>query len=171
VVNDCQFQGRLVPLNLVDVDPVTAKIRFRCTIAEFGKLDPASRTMLLEVSGANPDVRDQDQLPFSRSVASTHLANPPSVTYDTLPPGEVAVRGREPVNATDGDIGQIQGHVVDSGSHQVTHVLLQEGQMFGRRVVAIPIGAATRVDQEGIQLNITEQQVEDLPSGWHQSPG
>jgi hypothetical protein len=58
-----------------------------------------------------------------------------------------------------------------AGSHQVTHVLLQEGHVFGRKVVAIPIGAVTGVGQNGIQLNITKQQVKDLPSGWHRSPG
>jgi hypothetical protein len=50
-------------------------------------------------------------------------------------------------------------------------VLLQAGHMFGRKVVAIPIGAVTAVDENGIQLNITRQQVKDLPSGWHRSPG
>jgi len=170
VVNDRQFQGRLVPLSLVDADATTAKIRLGCTVAEFGKLDPASRTMPLEGSGAEPDVRDQDQLQL-RSMASTYLADPPSITYDTLPPGEVAVRGGEHVHATDGNIGQIQGLVIDSGSRQVTHVLLQEGHVFGRKVVAIPFGAVTAVRQDGIQLNITKQQVKDLPSGWHRSPG
>jgi sporulation protein YlmC with PRC-barrel domain len=170
VVNDRQFQGRLVPLNLVDVDAGTGKIRLRCAIAEFGKLDPASRTMLLEGTGANPDIRDQDQLQV-RSVASTYLADPPSITYDALPPGEVAVRGGEHVHASDGNIGQIQGLVIDSGSHQVTHVLLQEGHVFGRKVVAVPFGAVTAVNQDGIQLNVTKRQVKDLPSGWHRSPG
>src|SRR5271155_1462110 len=41
VVNDRQFQGRLVPLNLVAVDATTGKIRLRCTTAEFERLDPA----------------------------------------------------------------------------------------------------------------------------------
>jgi len=170
VVNDRQFQGRLVPLSLVDADATTAKIRLGCTVAEFGKLDPASRTMPLEGSGADPDIRDQDQVQL-RSMASTYLADPPSITYDTLPPGEVAVRGGEHVHATDGNIGQIQGLVIDSGSRQVTHVLLQEGHVFGRKVVAIPFDAVTAVRQDGIQLNITKQQVKDLPSGWHRSPG
>lgn len=96
---------------------------------------------------------------------------PSSVTWDTLPFGEVAVRGGEHVQATDGDIGQVQGLVIDSGSRQVTHVLLEEGHMFGRKVVAIPIGVVTGVNQDGIQLNITRQQVKDLPPGWHRSPG
>ena len=43
----------------------------------------------------------------------------------------------------------------------MTHVLLQEGHFWGRKEVAIPIGAVTGVN-DGIQLNITKQQVEDL---------
>jgi sporulation protein YlmC with PRC-barrel domain len=170
VVNDRQFQGRLVPLQLVDVDAATGKIRLRCNVAAVGRLDPASRTMPLEGSGADPDIRDQDQVQL-RSVASTYLADPPSVTYETLPPGRVAVRDGEHVHATDGNIGQIQGLVIDSGSCEVTHVLLQEGHVFGRKVVAIPFAAVTAVNHDGIQLNITKQQVKDLPSGWHRSPG
>jgi hypothetical protein len=81
------------------------------------------------------------------------------------------VRSGEHVHAADGDIGQIQGIVIDSGSHQVTHVLLQEGHVFGRKVVAIPIGAVTGARENGIHLGITKQQVKDLPSGWHRSPG
>ena len=60
---------------------------------------------------------------------------------------------------------------MDPGSRQVTHVLLQEGHVFGRKVVAIPIGVVTDVGEDGIQLNITKQQVKDLLSGWHRSSG
>jgi PRC-barrel domain len=79
-------------------------------------------------------------------------------------------RGGGHVHATDDTIGQIQGLVIDSASYQITHVLLQEGQGFGRKDVAIPIGAVTGVNQNGIQLNITRQQVKDLPRSWHRSP-
>ena len=60
---------------------------------------------------------------------------------------------------------------MDPGSRQVTHVLLQEGHVFGRKVVAIPIGVVTDVGEDGIQLNITKQQVKDLLSGWQRSSG
>ena len=39
--------------------------------------------------------------------------------------------------------------------------------MFGRKDVAVPIGAVTGVDENGIQLNITKQQVKDLPPAYH----
>ena len=127
--------------------------------------------MLMEDSGADPDVHDQDQLPFSRSVASTYLANPRLSPTTPFPPERSRCAAASPVGTTDGDIRQVQGLVVDSGSHQVTHVLLQAGHVFGRRVVAIPIGDVTGVNQDGIQFNITKQQVRDLPSGWHRSLG
>jgi sporulation protein YlmC with PRC-barrel domain len=46
--------------------------------------------------------------------------------------------------------------------HRVTHVLLQEGHLWGRREVAIPASAVTKVEN-GIWLNLTKEQVEDLP--------
>jgi hypothetical protein len=39
---------------------------------------------------------------------------------------------------------------------------LQEGHMWGRKEVAIPVSAVVSVDA-GIRLNITKKQVEDLP--------
>ena len=85
-----------------------------------------------------------------------------TVTYDTVPVGEVAVRRGERVHATDGEIGQVEGLVIDPRSHHVTHVLLQEGHLWARKDVAIPISAVTGVD-DGIRLNITKHQVQDLP--------
>jgi hypothetical protein len=35
--------------------------------------------------------------------------------------------------------------------------------MFGRKEVAIPVGAVTGVGEDGIRLNITKQQVQGLP--------
>jgi sporulation protein YlmC with PRC-barrel domain len=68
----------------------------------------------------------------------------------------------EHVHATDGHIGQVRGFLVDPDSHQVTHVLLQEGHLWGRKEVAIPVSAVTQID-DGIRLSITRQQVQDLP--------
>ena len=87
---------------------------------------------------------------------------PLTVTYDAVPLDEVEVRRGEYVYATDGHIGKVQGLVIDSDSHHVTHVLLQEGHLWDRKDVAIPIGAVTGV-KDGIRLNITKQQVQDLP--------
>src|SRR5438045_4183547 len=76
--------------------------------------------------------------------------------------GEEELEGGEPVHAVDGEIGRVAGLRVDPGSHRVTHVLLQEGHLWGRKDVVIPASAVTKVEG-GIWLNLTKEQVEALP--------
>ena len=154
--------GRLVPLDLVDA--TTGEIRLRCTLAEFEKLDPAEETRFLPgTSGySGYDAEQVLVMPYYNMGMAEAYCGPMTVTYDAVPLDEVEVRRGEHVHATDGHIGRVQGLVIDSDSHHVTHVLLQEGHLWGRKEVAIPIGAVTGVD-DGIRLNLTKQQVQDLP--------
>jgi hypothetical protein len=62
----------------------------------------------------------------------------------------------------DGEIGKVLGFLVDPADNHVTHILLQEGHLWGRKEVSIPFSAVIGVDA-GIRLNITKKQVEDLP--------
>ena len=73
-----------------------------------------------------------------------------------------AVYARVVVHASDGHIGQVEGLVIDPDSHRVTHVVLQEGHLWGRKDVAIPISTVTRV-ADHIEVSLSKQQVQDLP--------
>jgi hypothetical protein len=44
----------------------------------------------------------------------------------------------------------------------VTHVLLDEGHLWGQKKVLIPISAVAGVN-DGIRLNLTKDEVRDLP--------
>jgi sporulation protein YlmC with PRC-barrel domain len=145
--------GRLVPAGLADA--TAGGIRLRCTIAEFGKLEPAEDTEQVQGGGAG--------IPLDAGGTPMGVPHPSRiVTQDVIPMGEAEVGRGEPVHALDGEIGRVEGFVVDPAGDRVTHVLLQEGHFWGRKEIAIPIGAVTRVD-DGIRLSITKQQVEDLP--------
>ena len=74
-----------------------------------------------------------------------------------------ARRGINQCDATDGSIGRVQGLVIDPRNHHVTHVLLQEGHLWGRKEVAIPITAVTEVSDEGIKLSLARHDVQELP--------
>ena len=87
----------------------------------------------------------------------------PQATVDYVPSGGVDIHRELIVCATDGEIGQVQGLVVEPGGHQVTHVLLQKGHMRGRKEVAIPISAVTKIGTLLIHLSLTKHQVKDLP--------
>jgi sporulation protein YlmC with PRC-barrel domain len=158
-----QGLGRLVPIDLV-ADASSGGIRLTCTTDEFEKLDLGEETQFLPGSGGHADYTAGQALSQPYYGLSGVIGDvPQAVTYDTLPLDEVAVRRGEQVDATDGKIGSVQGLVIDPRNHHVTHVLLQEGHLWGRKQVAIPIGAVTKVGAT-IRLDITKKQVEGLPA-------
>ena len=161
--------GRLVPLDLVDAATAN-EVRLRCTRAEFDELGFAEDEHFAPGSslGQYPGYSAEQMLmlPYYSRVRGEDMPqtreDEPIGSYGSLPPGEVGVRRGKRVYATDGEIGRVEGLVIDPGNHHVSHVLLQEGHLFGRRDVAIPIGAVTGV-VDAVQLNITKQQAENLP--------
>ena len=79
-----------------------------------------------------------------------------------VPLGETEVYRHQSVQAVDGEIGQVEGFMVNPADEKVTHILLEEGHLWGRKQVAIPVSAVASIE-DGIRLNITKRQVEDLP--------
>jgi sporulation protein YlmC with PRC-barrel domain len=161
--------ARLVPLDLVETSE--SEVRIRCTLAEFAELEPAEETEFIPGSQGYAAYGPEQVLvwPYyglggaaTVTDAAALQGTSQTVTYDTIPLGEVEVRRGDAVQATDGSIGRVHGLVVDPRTHHVTHVLLAEGHLWGKKEVAIPIRSVSRVD-EGIQLNLTKKQVEDLP--------
>ena len=141
-----------MPLNLVDA-AAPKEVRLRCTRAEFDELrfaedtDFVPRANLDQYSGYSAE--QMLMLPYYSRIAGEGMPqarkDEPTSAYGSLPPGEVAVRRDKRVYATDGEIGRVEGLVIDPGNHHVSHVLLQKGHLFGRRQVAIPIAAVTGV--------------------------
>jgi sporulation protein YlmC with PRC-barrel domain len=155
--------GRLVPLDLVEVDADSGEVKMRCTLEEFGKLEGAEETLFLPGGGMYPGYASSQVFALPYYGLGVGNISPPIVT-DAIPAGEVAIRRGQQVHATDGGIGRVQGLVIDRTSHHVTHVLLQEGHLWGRKDVVIPISAVTGIEDGGINLTLTKQEVQDLPA-------
>ena len=170
-----QGNGRLVPVEMVE--SAAAEIRLRCTIAQFDALEDAEETRFLPGASGVWGYQQQQMLslPYyglgvgtgmGLGVGGMHVGGtdvgPHPVIADRVPAGEVEVRRGDQVHATDGTIGKVQGLVVDPADHHVTHVLLDEGHLWGKKRVAIPISAVTDV-KDGVRLNFTKDQVQDLP--------
>jgi sporulation protein YlmC with PRC-barrel domain len=164
--------ARLVPLDLADVQP--GQLALRCTETEFKDLDAAEETLAEFVPGYPVPV--QLLPPGWRDAGGPTVAGgsipriPEQETIGIVPPGEVAERRGDHVRATDGDIGEVHALRLDPRSRQVTHVLLREGPAWARKEVAIPFGQVTGFDG-GLQLNMTKQQVRDLPRVDVEHPG
>jgi len=162
--------GRLVPVHLVDT--TADHLRLRCSIAEFDKLELAEETEVaewLDYAGGYGQAEAVQSFGGMGSMGGSGMGigmglghSAPVVVHDVVPLGETDVQRGESVHALDGEIGKVQGFLVDPGDNHITHVLLQEGHLWGRKEVSIPISAVIGVDA-GIRLNITKKQVEDLP--------
>jgi hypothetical protein len=150
VVIELGGDKRLVPIDHVHV--TADGLRLNCTQAVFGKFKPAGTagSFVAGNSGSGPMVR--------------------KMIYDSIPFGEVEVRRGDHVHATDGEIGLVDGLLADPADHHVTHVLLQEGHVGGRKVVAIPMDKVAEI-RVGVRLNVSKEQVENLPPVAFDHPG
>lgn len=154
-----QGLGRLVPLDLVASS--NGEVTLRCDKNGFDALPIAEETDFLPGT-AYEGYGGEFVLPLPYLPLGPGSTTLP-VTYDKLPLNEVGVRRGVAVRATDGEIGKLQGLVMDPADHGVTHVLLQEGHLWGREEVAIPISAVVSFEPE-IELSITKKEVRDLPA-------
>ena len=85
------------------------------------------------------------------------------VTETKFPRATFSCAPASRVHATDGAIGRIKGLAASPSDHHVTHILLDDGHLWGHKRVAIPIGAVNRVDDD-VRLNLAKDQVRDLPA-------
>jgi hypothetical protein len=166
--------GRLVPVELVEAG--TGEIRLRCSIAEFDRLEPAEEIGLAEGIDYGGGYGAPESVMGSGDIGGMGVGGSasgmgigmglghrtPTITSDNVPEGDSEVARHERIHAVDGEIGQLKGFAVDHNDHQVTHVLLREGHLWGRKEVAIPVSAVVSVDG-GIRLSMTRKQVEELP--------
>lgn len=154
---------KLVRLDLVEAAD-EHEVRLRCTVAEFQELDDAEDVQFLPAdTGGLGYGRGALLWPFYSLFTPARRDHHAPILSDRIPLDDVEVTRGDEVHATDGWIGAVQGLVIDPTDHNVTHVLLQEGHVWGRKQVAIPIGAASRVGDQ-IRVDLTKQQIEELPA-------
>ena len=180
--------SRLVPVGVVDsaARGANGEIVLHCSLGEFETFERAQETYFLSGASGHWGYRQEQMLtwPHYRLGLGSGLAKganasdvrmgtpdsaagagPRTLTHDPTPLGEIHVRRGEHVRATDGSIGRVQGLIVDRVDHHVTHVLLDEGHIWGQKRAAIPISAVVdlRDMTDGVRVNLTKDQVRNLP--------
>lgn len=165
-----QGLGRLVPVDLAEAS--AEGVTLRCTTGEFERLDSAEETQFVPGTIGYEEYGPEQVLSWpyyglhggqAGGVAGAAVPGvSQTVTYDTVPAGEIEIQRGEHVFATDGPIGHVHGLVMDAASRRVSHVLLAEGHLWGHKEVAIPISTVVDV-QDGIKLQISKKEVADLP--------
>jgi sporulation protein YlmC with PRC-barrel domain len=167
--------ARLVPIALADPDDDSPAIVLACTREDAAALESLDEVAYLradQIPVADPDwdvgVEDYLAMPY---YSATGIGDDPglydthvTISYHRVPKGEVEVRRSSLVTSSDDHLlGRVDGFVVDAGQH-ITHLVLERGHLWGRREVTIPIGAVAAVETDAVTIDLTREQVGELPS-------
>lgn len=86
------------------------------------------------------------------------------VKHRAIPDGELAVRRGARVKATDGYVGRVDEFLMDPQNDHITHLVLREGHLWGKREVTIPVSRIDSIEDDIVRLKIDKRTIESLPA-------
>jgi len=158
----------IVPVDFI-TETIVDTIRLRCDKATLEKMPLFVKTSYiiekvpdrnLRYPGGMYGMESYYYLPFV--TAETTVKVP--VEHLQIPPGELAVQRGASVEATDGYVGKVAEFVVDPKNRHITHLVLREGHLWGKKDVIIPLSAMGEIRDDTVFLNIDKGQIELLPT-------
>ena len=160
VVRRSEFPGEevLVPVNMI-VDSAPDEIRLRCTDEDLK--DMQSFVKLEFVEPTVPLMMAQGYMMWPYSVPEEGIV---TLREERIPPNELAVRRGTPVEASDGRVGQVDEFLIDPTTQEITHLILREGHLWGKKDVTIPVTQIDHIDAQAVHLKLNKQEVEGLPT-------
>ena len=142
-------------------------IRLNCTKAELEKMEPFIKTTFIQEKMPTMNfgymgggIGTYFYLPYI--TAKTTMQVP--VEREQLPLGELAVRRGTRVEATDGYVGKVDELVVGQDHGYMTHLVMREGHLWGKKDVIIPLSALGETRDDTVFLKLDKHQVESLPA-------
>ncbi len=88
---------------------------------------------------------------------------PPILQHEAVPPGEFSVRRNAKVYASDGHVGRVDEFLVEKKSGHITHLVLREGHLWGKKDVSVPVDQIDRYEDKCVYLKMDKKSIEDLP--------
>jgi len=80
-----------------------------------------------------------------------------------IPKDELAVSRGAKVYSADGEaIGKVDEFLVDESGHHVTHLILREGHILGKKAVFISVSEIDSIDETDLNLKLGKKEVEKL---------
>ncbi len=166
VVKEDGFLGqeRLVPLDQVmESDP--DRIHLRCTIPELHKMENFIDVQFIG-GYESLDNYDMEEHYFHPYLLPDFEGEdePPYAEIERIPPGESGIHRGAGVRAVDGKIGKVDVFVVSPMDYHISHLVLEEGHLWGRKTVTIPVSEIDKIEDDVVFLKLDKAAVGKLPA-------
>jgi sporulation protein YlmC with PRC-barrel domain len=156
--NSFPYIQRLVPVDRIS-ETSSDMIQLSCNLYEYILLPEFIKSQFLipDVNGEDVEIPEKLALPYAMVLGT--------ITRETerIPMDELAIHRRSKVEAVDGRVGQVDEFLVEPDSNSITHLVLKEGHLWGKRDVSIPFSLIDHIEEDIVYLKITKKAVEDLP--------
>jgi sporulation protein YlmC with PRC-barrel domain len=166
VVKDRQREF-MVPLSLIS-ESSAAEIKLQLSREELTQQEPFVSTqfigqgMLDEDYDAATVAAEMDAVmwPYNSLDDSYHDVY---MQVEQIPHDELAIHRGAHVEASDGHIGRVGEFIINSENNYITHLILLEGHLWGKRAVTIPISEIDQIGQDTVYLKMDKETVKSLP--------
>lgn len=101
--------------------------------------------------------------PYSVGAFDRPRPSPPPLEHEleNLEEGDVELNGTTAVFCGERQVGRVDRVFTEGETEHVTHVVLNRGTM--RRDIAVPMDRIASIGDEGIQLDMSEEELDNLP--------
>jgi sporulation protein YlmC with PRC-barrel domain len=158
----------IVPVDSV-AETIDDTIRLHCSKAELEKMYPFIKTKFIEEKapnrhyvfvGGGMGMGSYYFLPYVSAESKVYEA----VEHEQIPPGDLAVRRGTRVEASDGYVGKVDEFVVNPKNGYITHLVMREGHLWGKKDVIIPLSSMGNTRDDTVFLKLDKHQIESLPT-------
>jgi sporulation protein YlmC with PRC-barrel domain len=160
VVNNGLFPATEYLVSMDYIEESTPElIRLNCTRAELSKMQVFDQVEFIpsEITGfaAGPYMMWPYYYPEAGFVQFDN---------EHIPANELAIRRETTVEATDGIVGRVDEFLINPENDHITHLVLREGHLWGRKDVTIPVSQIDHYDENTVYLKLDKHAIEALPA-------
>ena len=159
----------LVPLSQI-IDSTSDRINLTCTLAELTAMEPFIQIETIE-NDAESMGFPTHELSAMGGIAVNFMTFPHGrgryrvpVKTEAVPNGEITLTHGAHIHASDGQVGTLDGLLIDTSGGEITHLVLGEGHLWGQKTVVIPVSQIDHIQDENVYLKLDKESIGNLPA-------
>jgi hypothetical protein len=134
-------------------------IELNCTREELAKMPVFDQVQFIP-SGNTPGPYHYMAWPYFNAPETAYIR----IEEEEMPANEIAIRRGAGVEATDGYIGHVDGFLFKPKDDSITHIMLREGPLWGKKDISIPVSQIDHYQDDTVYLKLDKHAIAALPN-------